>query len=94
MDHAAGVIIDDSIVARQNDCIAQNSTATTASRLASLRVPIKPDLAIRSGARAIWMQLGLTDEVSAARARDSGLRVVMDSCIMVEHRRHFGGQPD
>ncbi len=57
-------------------------------------IPAIVDMAIRSGVRAIWMQLGLADEVSAARARDSGLRVVMDSCIMVEHRRHFGRQPD
>lgn len=45
------------------------------------------DEAIRLGARAIWMQLGIVDAAAAARAEKAGLRVVMDRCMLVEHRR-------
>ena len=45
------------------------------------------DAAIRIGAKAIWMQEGVIDEESAARARAAGLAVVMDRCILKEHAR-------
>lgn len=45
------------------------------------------DAAIRVGARAVWMQEGVTDEEAATRARKAGLLVVMDHCILKEHRR-------
>lgn len=52
-------------------------------------VPEIVDAAIRIGARAIWMQQGVEDEPSAARARNAGLFVIMDRCIAQEiHRRH------
>jgi uncharacterized protein len=50
-------------------------------------VPEIVDAAIRKGARAIWMQEGVVDEAAAQRAREAGLFVVMDSCILKEHRR-------
>jgi len=51
-------------------------------------VPEIVDAAIRIGARAIWMQEGVEDEPSAARARRAGLFVVMDLCIAKElHKR-------
>ena len=50
-------------------------------------VPDIVDAAIRIGARAIWMQEGVADEAAAQRARAAGLFVVMDSCILKEHRR-------
>jgi len=50
-------------------------------------VPGIVDSAIRVSARAIWMQEGVTDEAAAQRARDAGLFVIMDSCILKEHRR-------
>jgi uncharacterized protein len=45
------------------------------------------DSAIRAGAKVIWMQLGVEDEVAAEKARAAGLVVVEDACILVEHRR-------
>jgi predicted CoA-binding protein len=42
------------------------------------------DAAIRVGARAVWMQQGVEDEASAARARKAGLFVIMDRCIAQE----------
>jgi len=50
-------------------------------------VPDIVDAAIRIGARAIWMQEGVVHEEAAARARAAGLEVVMDRCILKEHRR-------
>jgi predicted CoA-binding protein len=47
-------------------------------------VPEIVDAAIRIGARAIWMQEGVEDEPSAARARRAGLFVIMDNCIAKE----------
>jgi uncharacterized protein len=45
--------------------------------------------AIRIGAKAIWMQEGVEDPQAAERARKAGLLVVMDRCILKEHRRRL-----
>ena len=50
-------------------------------------VPEIVEAAIRIGARAIWMQEGVTHEAAAERAEAAGLAVVMDRCILKDHRR-------
>jgi uncharacterized protein len=50
-------------------------------------VPELVEAAIRIGARAIWMQEGVIHEAAAAKARAAGLEVVMDRCILKDHRR-------
>lgn len=50
-------------------------------------VPEIVDAAIRIGAHAVWMQEGVIHEEAAAKARAAGLEVVMDRCILKEHRR-------
>ena len=50
------------------------------------------EAAITHGAKAIWMQEGISNEQAAVRAQASGLLVVMDRCWLKEHtaRLHRG----
>jgi predicted CoA-binding protein len=54
----------------------------------SVDVPPIVDDAIAIGAKAIWLQMGITHAAAAAKARARGLQVVQDKCLMVEHARH------
>jgi predicted CoA-binding protein len=52
-------------------------------------VPEIVEAAIRIGARAVWMQEGVMHQEAAKRARQAGLIVIMDRCILKEHRKRF-----
>ena len=45
------------------------------------------DQGVQAGARVIWMQLGVTDEAAAERARTAGLTVVMNKCPAIEWQK-------
>lgn len=48
-------------------------------------VPELVEEAIAKQAKVVWMQLGVAHEEAAERARQAGLVVVMDRCILQEH---------
>ena len=50
-------------------------------------IPTHVTESLQIKAPAIWLQEGVIDEAEALRARSSGLVVVMDRCILKEHRR-------
>ena len=50
-------------------------------------VPDIVEAAIRIGAKVIWMQEEVVHEEAARRAAEAGLTVVMDRCILKDHRR-------
>jgi len=52
-------------------------------------VPEVVDEAIKLGVPAIWMQEDVIHEQAAQKARDAGIFVVMDRCILKEHRKRF-----
>jgi uncharacterized protein len=52
-------------------------------------VPDLVDEAIRLKVPAIWLQEGVIHEEAAEKARKAGIFVVMDRCILKEHRRRF-----
>ena len=67
-------------------------------------LPVKPDVVnvfrvpslipgivdemLMLGLTHLWVQQGIVNLEAAKRAEEGGIRVVMDRCMMVEHRRH------
>ena len=49
-------------------------------------IPAIVDDMITLGLTRLWIQQGIIDLESAARAESAGIQVVMDRCIMMEHR--------
>jgi predicted CoA-binding protein len=45
------------------------------------------DDAIAKGVACIWMQEDVVNEEAAEKARRAGIQVIMDSCILKEHRK-------
>lgn len=45
--------------------------------------------AISAGAKVLWLQLWVINSDAAQLAINNGLKVIMDRCIMVEHKRLF-----
>jgi predicted CoA-binding protein len=55
-------------------------------------VPAIVEDTIAVQAPVLWLQLGVVHEAAARRAQQAGIAVVMDRCLMVEHRRLFVGE--
>jgi uncharacterized protein len=56
-------------------------------RVASL-IPAIVDEMLMLGLKDLWVQQGIVNMEAAQRAEEGGIRVVMDRCIMIEHRRN------
>jgi predicted CoA-binding protein len=41
----------------------------------------------------VWMQEGIVNEKAASAGQEAGLTVVMDKCMMQEHKRLLGKRP-
>lgn len=50
-------------------------------------VPLVVDSAIAKGAKVLWLQEGIVHQIAGEKARAAGLTVVMDACMLKEHRR-------
>jgi predicted CoA-binding protein len=50
-------------------------------------IPAIVDEMLQLGLPNLWVQLGIIHREAATRAEAGGIHVVMDRCIMVEHRR-------
>jgi predicted CoA-binding protein len=48
------------------------------------------DQAVRLKVPAIWMQESVIHEKAAEKARQAGMFVIMDRCILKEHKARFG----
>ena len=49
-------------------------------------LPVAID-AVAIGAKSLWLQLGIINEEAEKYGKDHGLIVVMDRCLMIDHRR-------
>ena len=49
-------------------------------------IPPIVDEAIEIGTKAVWMQEGIVNDEAAAKANENGLLVVMNRCMLKEHR--------
>jgi len=54
-------------------------------------IPEVLDEAISIKSKTLWMQLGISDEVSAKRGVAAGLNVIQNRCLKIEHARFHGG---
>jgi predicted CoA-binding protein len=52
-------------------------------------VPAVAESAIGIGAKVLWMQLGIENAGAAEKAREAGVVVVENACLLVEHKRRM-----
>jgi len=83
----AAEVLGEKAVARLEDVPVPVDIVSVFRR--SVHVADVVEAAIRIGAKAVWMQEGVADQKAAERARQAGLFVMMDSCLLKEHAKRF-----
>jgi hypothetical protein len=53
-------------------------------------LPVVQDAIKKPGIKVIWMQLDIYNEEAERLAKDRGIKVVYNRCMLEEHRRLFG----
>jgi predicted CoA-binding protein len=86
--YAGQKILGETVVASLGDLAVPPDMVQIFRR--SEEAPAVVDEAIRAGAKVVWLQLGITSDEAAERARAAGLDVVMDRCPKIEYGRLFG----
>jgi uncharacterized protein len=51
--------------------------------------PVVNDAITKKGIKVIWMQSGIYNEEAEGKAKENGIDVVFNRCMMVEHNRLF-----
>jgi uncharacterized protein len=51
--------------------------------------PVVIDAIKKKGIKVIWMQSGIYNEEAEMKARENGMDVVFNRCMMEEHKRLF-----
>ncbi len=52
--------------------------------------PAVAESAVRIGAKVLWLQLGIQNEIARSIAETGGLQVIEDRCMKIEYRRLLG----
>jgi predicted CoA-binding protein len=52
-------------------------------------LPVIDDAISKKGIKVIWMQLGISNEETERKAKENGIDVVYNRCMMEEHKRLF-----
>jgi predicted CoA-binding protein len=86
---AGGTILGCPVFARLADIREPIDMVDIFRRQSALAGVVDEALALDPKPKAIWMQLGLRDDVAAARAEAAGVKVVMNRCLKIEDGR-FG----
>ena len=83
----AGVpeILGEPVYASLTEAAEQNKIDVVDCFRNSAHIPPIVDEAIAIGAKAVWMQLGVSHAAAARKAEAAGLRVVQNKCIKIEH---------
>ena len=59
---------------------------------ASDRIPEVVDEVLEAGGtELLWLQLGISHPEAEKKAEKAGLKVVSNRCLIIEHKKHFGG---
>ncbi|AIF84047.1 putative CoA-binding protein [Candidatus Nitrososphaera evergladensis SR1] len=53
-------------------------------------LPVVMDAVKKAGIKVVWMQLGIYNEQAEKLAKEKGIKVVYNRCMLEEHQRLFG----